>query len=214
MTTVVVIAGGPSPSSNVRALVPDADAVVAADSGVDHARALGLVPTVVVGDLDSISADALAWADSVDASMQVHPADKDETDLDLAMSVAARMADRVVVIDSGLGRIDHAAANLLLLASDRFAGIEVVAFVGTGLVTVVRGVRHLSAEPGDVVSLLACGGRASGVTTAGLRWPLTDDVLEAGSTRGVSNEFEVAEAEVTVREGVVLALQPVARSLP
>ncbi len=61
-------------------------------------------------------------------------------------------------------------------------------------------------EPVDLVSLLATGGPAAGVSTTGLRWPLDDAVLEPGSTRGVSNELTGGRATVTVREGSLLVI--------
>ena len=85
---IIVIGGGEAPDVAVVALVPAPICVIAADSGVDHARTLGLAPDVVVGDLDSVSADGLAWADALGADIQRHPADKDATDLELALDVA------------------------------------------------------------------------------------------------------------------------------
>ncbi|MEM7285133.1 MAG: thiamine diphosphokinase [Actinomycetota bacterium] len=209
----LVIAGGPAPHDVQPASLPPADLVVAADGGADHARLLGLVPDVVVGDLDSLSVDGLDWIRSHDIEIIRHPVDKDATDLDLAMTHAAGLADEVLVIDSGQGRLDHSQANILLLASERFASVAVIAATQHGLITVVRGVRKLQGHEGDVVSLLAVGGPAGGVTTSGLRWPLADAVLEPGSTLGVSNEFVQPAASVSVDLGVVLAVQPVRRAL-
>lgn len=207
----VVIAGGPAPGDGVADALVDIDLVVAADGGTDHARRLGLVPDVVVGDLDSVSEAGLSWVRDAGIEVIEHPADKDATDLDLAISHAASVAHEVVVVDSGAGRIDHSTANTLLLASDRFAHVSMTALTQDGIITVVRGVRTLDAHVGDVVSLLAVAGPATGVTTVGLRWPLTDALLSAGSTLGVSNEFVDRQATVSVDTGVVLAIQPVRR---
>lgn len=207
----LVIAGGPPPGDGVIDALADIDTVIAADGGADHARQLGLVPDMVVGDLDSVSDDALSWV--ADAGVRVirHPVDKDATDLDLAMAHAATVADEIVVIDSGAGRIDHTVANMLLLASERFAEVSVTALTQDGVISVVRQSRTLRGHVDDVVSLLAVGGPAAGVTTTGLRWPLHDAVLGAGSTLGVSNEFTDERAVVSIDDGVVLAVQPVRR---
>ncbi len=207
----VVVAGGPAPSDGVAETLADVDLVIAADGGADHARQMGLVPDVVVGDLDSVSGDGLAWAREAGVEVIEHPVDKDATDLDLAMSHAAAVADEIVVIDSGAGRIDHSTANTLLLASDRFAHVSITAFTQDGVITVIRRSRALRGHVGDVVSLLAVGGPATGVTTAELKWPLVDAVLEPGSTLGVSNEFSAEYASVSIDGGVVLAVQPVRR---
>lgn len=207
----VVVAGGPAPDRGVADALADVDLVIAADGGADHARDLGLVPDVVVGDLDSLSGAGLSWARDAGIEVIEHPADKDATDLDLAMSYAAEVADEIVVIDSGAGRIDHSTANTLLLASDRFANVTVTAFTQDGVITVIHESRTLHAHVGDTVSLLAVAGPATGVTTSGLRWPLVDAVLQPGSTLGVSNEFLAEEATVSMSSGAVLAIQPVRR---
>jgi thiamine pyrophosphokinase len=73
---------------------------------------------------------------------------------------------------------------------------------------VVRGVaRSFQGRPGAFLTLLPVNGPAR-VRTEGLRWPLVDEVLEPGSSRGVSNEFATEWAWVAVGEGVVLAIQP------
>lgn len=207
----VVVAGGPAPADGVAGALTDVDLVIAADGGTDHARLLGLTPDVVVGDLDSVSGEGLSWVRDAGIRVIEHPADKDATDLDLAICHAAEVADEIVVIDSGAGRLDHSTANTMLLASDRFAHVAVTALTQDGVITVIRGSRALHGHEGDMVSLLAVAGPASGVTTDGLRWPLVDAVLQPGSTLGVSNELLVERASVSVDAGVVLAIQPVRR---
>jgi thiamine pyrophosphokinase len=208
VTTIIVVAGGPPPDADVAALLPDADAVIAADSGLDNARALGLRPTLVVGDLDSISEAGLRWATTNAIPVDSHPSDKDATDLDLALTTAVRSANDIVVVDSGAGRVDHALANALLLGADRFSPARITAFVGRSRLTVIWSTRSLNGCVGDTVSLIAPVGRATGISTSGLRWPLSGATLEAGSTRGVSNVFEKPVADISVESGVVFAIQP------
>jgi thiamine pyrophosphokinase len=68
--------------------------------------------------------------------------------------------------------------------------------------------RRIDGESGEVVSLLALHGPAQGITTEGLAYPLRGETLQAGSSRGVSNVFELETATVTVARGVVLAVRP------
>ncbi len=206
--TAIVVCGGPAPDPGVAALLPASAVVIAADSGLDHAVTLGLAVTTVVGDMDSVSAPALKRARAEGLAIVEHSRDKDATDLDLALSIAAGLADRVVVVDPGLGRLDHSIANTLLLGAERFAGIELVAYSGSGMITVVRGTKRLAGAAGDHVSLLAVGSAAHEVTTEGLRWPLEAASLEPGSTLGVSNELVGARVSISVGRGVVLAVQP------
>lgn len=202
---VVVVASGPGPA----VAVPGAATVVAADGGLDRAAALGLDADVVIGDLDSVSPQALAAAEAAGARIVRHPETKDATDLELALDEAiALRASRVLVVASHEGRLDHLLGSLLLLGAARYAGLELDALVGKALVHVVRGRRTLTGAPGELVSLLAVGGAASGVVTDGLEYPLDGETLEPGSSRGISNSFTAGQATVTVDRGTLLVVRP------
>jgi thiamine pyrophosphokinase len=112
------------------------------------------------------------------------------------------------VVGGDGGRLDHLLGNAFLLASDRWADREIDAVLGNARIWVVRDERTIEGEVGELVSLYAVGGPASGVTTRGLRWPLDDGDLAPGSSLGLSNEFVDAIATVRVRHGVVLAIRP------
>jgi thiamine pyrophosphokinase len=202
---VVVVASGAGPS----VAVPGTPTVIAADGGLDRAAALGLGVDVVIGDLDSVSADALAAAEAAGARIVRHPEAKDATDLELALDEAVRLgARRVLVVASAEGRLDHLLGSLLLLGADAYAAIELDAIVGDALVHVVRGERALLGSPGELLSLVAVGGPATGVVTNGLDYPLVAETLHPGSSRGVSNVFTGTEARVTLETGVLLAIRP------
>ena len=202
---VVVVASGAGPS----VAVPAAPTVIAADGGLDRATALGLDVDVVVGDLDSVSAGALAAAEAAGARVVRHPEAKDATDLELALAEAVRLGGRrVLVVASAGGRLDHLLGSLLLLGADPYAGIELDAIVGDALVHVVRGERALRGSPAALVSLLAVGGPATGVVTSGLDFPLAGETLLPGSSRGISNVFTGTDARVTLDTGVLLAIRP------
>ncbi|HEV8296253.1 MAG TPA: thiamine diphosphokinase [Acidimicrobiales bacterium] len=211
--TVVVVAGGSEPpASGVQAALPTAPAlVIAADSGLAHAKLLGLAVDLVVGDLDSVDAAALERAVATGTRVERHPAAKDKTDLELALDVAVRdggAGSRIVVVTSVGGRLDHGVANLLVLASPRYRDVRIDAFVDAWAVAVVRaGSRRLEARVGRLVTLLPVGGEAVGVTTSGLLYPLADETLHVGSSRGVSNVAQAVAFTVTVREGTVLAIR-------
>jgi thiamine pyrophosphokinase len=206
---VVVVSGGAPPHPRVAAAVPAGAPVVAADEGLEHAVALGLDVAVAVGDFDSASPDAVAAAESEGTRIVRHPQAKDATDLELALDAAAELRpERILVLAGDGGRLDHELAGLLLLGSERYAGMQVDALVADASVQVVRGSRRLEGTPGELLSLLAVGGPAEGVTTEGLAYPLRGETLEAGSSRGVSNVFAEPTARVAVERGVLLAIRP------
>jgi len=208
---VIVVAGGRPAAVDVRSL-PASATVVAADEGLDHALAGGLRVDVAVGDFDSASPAGLAAVEAAGARVVRHPAEKDATDLELALDEAAALGPRrLLVVGVDGGRLDHLLAGLLLLGSERYAAFEVDALLGPATAHVVRGERVLEGRPGELVSLLALHGPAEGVVTDGLAYPLRGETLLPGSTRGVSNVFAAREACVAVERGVVLVLRPGAK---
>lgn len=197
--------------------------VVAADSGLDLAVALGIAVDHVVGDLDSADPASVAAAEAAGATVHRHLADKDATDSELAVDVIRALVDDgsvarpaggapipLLVVGGGGGRLDHLLADLLLLASPALAGFEVTARLGAATVTIVRSGRRraLVGSPGEQVSVIPAHGRARGVSTDGLRWALVAADLVAGTTRAVSNELVGRSASVAVGEGVVAVIQP------
>ena len=206
---VVVVTGGDPIDRAHLPTLPPGTLVIAADSGIDHAHALGLRVDIGIGDFDSVSAEGMARAMADGAVLERHPAEKDATDLELALDVArARRPERILLLGGHGGRLDHLLANALLLAAPAYAGIELSAQMGPARVTVIHTAGLLTGAPGDIVTLLAAHGPATGISTTGLRYPLADEDLQPGSSRGVSNELTEDHATVSVTGGVVLAVQP------
>jgi thiamine pyrophosphokinase len=205
----LVFAGGDPPDPAGLAPTVGGDLVIAADSGLAHARALGVHVDLVVGDLDSVDPATLDAAVADGTAVERHPTAKDATDLELALDAALdRGATSVHVVGVGGGRLDHFLGNVLLLASPRYATARVDAHVGGAHVTVVHDHVELDGTPGGLCSLLPLGGPAVGVLTDGLRFPLRRETLPPGTTRGVSNEFLGARATVSLESGVLLAVLP------
>jgi thiamine pyrophosphokinase len=207
--TVVVFTGGDPPGPVALDDLPAHAFVIAADSGLHHARRAGWPIDLIVGDLDSIDLELLATAESEGVPVERHPVAKDETDLELALHRAlALRAQRVVVVGGGGGRLDHLLANTAVLSSDAFSSLRLEARHGGSTVHVVRDRLDIRGEAGELVSLIATHGDACGVTTDGLLYPLRGETLAAGSTRGVSNEMVASRAVVALERGVLLVVVP------
>ena len=207
---VVVVASGDLDAADARRL-DVADMLIAADGGARSLDGLGRRPDLVVGDLDSADEALVARLAAEGTRIESHPADKDASDADLAVRAALRAGASEVVLTGAIGgaRLDHALANVLLLAGRALAGHDVRLASGGTTVRVVRGGERveLEASAGDGVTLLPIGGDATGVTTRGLRWPLERAALRLGSTLGLSNEVADAPASVSLDAGVLLVIE-------
>lgn len=197
---IVVVTGSASVSPDVAALVPEAAIVLGVDAGLDHALAAGLRPSGLIGDLDSVSADGIAWAEE-HATISRHPTDKDRTDTELALAFATDMSPARVTLIGGGDRLDHTIAALGALGAPQLTSVPTIdAWWGGQHIDVLHGPgrRTLRLEPGSTLSLLALRQRCRGVALSGVRWPLDDAVIEPTVGIGVSNEVVDPEGEVEV----------------
>lgn len=185
--------------------------IVAADGGAARAIDLGLRPDLVVGDLDSLAPEEVERLRREGIEVEAWPVAKDASDAELALRAAVARDPVAVTILGALGgsRFDHALANLWLLALPEAAGREVALLDERTRVRLLTapGRLDLSGRPGDLVTLLAFGGDADGVTTEGLAYPLRDEPLAAGPSRGLSNVRLDRRAGVAVRAGRLIVIE-------
>lgn len=200
--------GAPDSPGLMRAAAEGADLVVAADGGARYALRAGIVPDLIVGDMDSMGEEPAREAESLGASLERHPVRKDKMDGHLAVLAArergARAADLLCAAGGRFGALF--AVPHILLAAER-AGLRSTVIADWGRMFVVEaGARTLEGEPRDSVSLFPLAGRAAGVTLRGLGYPLENARLEAGDTLGFHNEMTGREAAVSVGDGALLVV--------
>lgn len=191
----------------IRALLKADDLIIAADGGSKHCLALGIQPHLLIGDLDSIDEPAITQLELSGTEVIRHPIRKDFTDLELALLYTRQRGIKEVLVVAALGlRWDQTLANLLLPAEEIFSDMHIRMIDGFQEIQLLRGVGQceLSGLPGDIVSLVPLGGNACGITTQGLEYPLQEEDLLFGSTRGISNVLLDQSAIVFLRQGLLL----------
>ena len=177
------------------------DLVIAADGGLRHTQAIGITPTLILGDFDSLGY-------TPDESL-VFPVEKDDTDAMLAAREGLRRGcDEFYFYGSLDGkRLDHTVANFQTLQFLEDQGATGYLIGADYLVTVVKnGTLRFPAGATGIASLFCLGVDARGVTLEGLKYPLEDGTLTAGFPLGVSNHFIGTDATVSVRDGSLLVL--------
>jgi thiamine pyrophosphokinase len=189
----------------------DVTLVVAADGGARLAQPLGLRIDLWVGDGDSLGREDLDKLRTTGVPTEMAPADKDESDTELAVLAAVKRGATDVTILGALGgaRVDHALANVALLAHPALEGCAARLLGDRARVTLLTGpaTLDLDGRAGDLISLLPLGGDADGVTTHGLRYALDDERLQAGPARGLSNVRMGPRAHVKLRSGRLLVVE-------
>jgi thiamine pyrophosphokinase len=183
------------------------DFIIAADGGARHCLALGLVPAVVIGDLDSLTPADLERLTTLGAKILQFPIRKDFTDLELALQHARTSgADEILILGALGARWDQTLANIALPAA--FPELKIRLADGNQELFYLRSGETItvSGRPGDTLSLVPLGGDAQGITTDRLEYPLHGENLPLGSTRGVSNVLLADKAQISLHEGCLLCV--------
>jgi thiamine pyrophosphokinase len=185
------------------------DYLIAADGGVQHAKAAGLTPNAILGDFDSLG--------YIPENATVFPVEKDDTDSMLAIRQALSLGYRELHLYGALDgpRLDHTLANLqaLQFLTDRGA---IGYLIGEKYIATVlkNGSLTFHERAMGILSVFCMGQDAEGVTLAGLKYELTDGILSAGFPLGVSNHFIGEKATITVNNGSLLLLYDRENGLP
>jgi thiamine pyrophosphokinase len=212
LRAAVFLNGSPDPPGLIRDAAERADVVVAADGGAGYALEAGVVPDLVVGDMDSLGEGLALEAERRGASLERHPARKDKMDGHLAVLAARSLgASAADLLCATGGRISALfAVPHVLLAAER-VGLRSTVVAGWGQAFVVEdGSRAVEGVPQDGLSIFPLSGPASGVSLEGFAYPLHEARLEPGDTLGFHNELTGREARVSVRSGTLLVIHEAA----
>lgn len=190
-----------------REMVARADFIVAADGGGRHCLRLGVKPRALIGDLDSLTAPEVERLAVQGTQILRYPAQKDETDLELALLWAVDQgASHLDILAALGGRWDQSLANLLLALHPRLRSASLVFHDGAQQLFLIRSSAVIRGQPGDFVSLIPLDGSVEGITTTGLAYPLANGRLPFGVSRGVSNQLTTPQAIVQVKRGNLLCV--------
>jgi thiamine pyrophosphokinase len=200
----LLLIGGEGPARTVlEGLLAREPRIIAADSGFDLARSLGLEPELLIGDLDSV-ADSPELRAFPEDRIRRYPADKDETDTEIGLRLFRELGiDRVVLAGGGGGSLEHLVGILALFERDKRPAAW---YTAREHVQAVEGELVLEGCRGQSLSLFPLGGGARGLSSRGLKWPL-DGLSWARGDAGVSNLCAEDRVVIRVRRGRLLLVR-------
>jgi thiamine pyrophosphokinase len=208
MSRLIIFANGVVPEPEAaRHVIKPGDIIYAADGGTRHALALGLFPSIIIGDLDSLASEDRKRLDARGVEFQQYPSDKDKTDLELVLDTAIEGGYREIRIIGALGgRLDQSLGNLALLSDDRLSTYDIRLDDGLEEAFFTRRRCEIHGRPSDIVSLIPWGEKVTGIRTEGLRWPLRSETLFQDKTRGISNEMTQETASIMLKSGLLFVI--------
>ena len=214
----IVITGGPNLDyAAIKSILRMDDRIICADGGALHAQKMGLKPDKLVGDLDSILPETLAWVQDYHIEMEVYSQDKDMTDSEICLRQIPS-TEPIVLICSLTGRPDHVMTNLMLAGQLSRENYRLTVTDGSTWVYPLHGPAHFRLNKsmwrtsreraGLAISFIPLFSEVMGVTTLGLKYKLQSAGLMPGSSFSVSNSITSNAREVGVdfSEGVMLVM--------
>lgn len=182
--------------------VPADAYIIAADGGFSHVKRLGLVPDLLLGDFDSITEEM-----PQNCRITTVPAEKDDTDMMLAVKTALGEGYESIILCGGLGgRLDHTIANIQTLEYIAEHNCSGTIYSERNIIMLQqKGCRRYKKQEKAYFSLFALTESAE-ITTRGTKYNLTDYMLSRAFPLGVSNEIIEDHADVEVKSGILLVL--------
>jgi thiamine pyrophosphokinase len=200
MRAVIISGGSITEHEFIKAQIKPSDTIICADSGYSHAVKMGLAPSIVVGDFDSIGEMPC------DVECLRYPSKKDLTDTEIAMEYARDKGFKDFLLIAATGsRLDHSLTNILLLKDTLQRGEKAIIINENNKVMITDSKLLLHEPPGSIVSLVPLSD-CRGVTTENLEYPLHGAEMLVGKGLGVSNIMVGDSAAVTISRGLLLVI--------
>ena len=195
-----IYTGGRIDEKRITERPKEEDLIIAADQGFLNAKKMGVVPSLLLGDFDS-----LGKGEKIPEGVEILqvPAEKDDTDTQLAVRVALERGAGELVIVGGLdGRLDHTLSNLAILEELSQKQIRAVMTSGQNRARFIRNSGVILLRNGfRYFSILAADPTVKGVTVDGCKYPLKNAKLTRTRQFAVSNEIVGNCALIEIKKG-------------
>ena len=191
-----------------KSLLEEVDLIICADGGGNYLYAWGIKPDILIGDMDSISEEALRHFEGSGVDIKRFPRDKDYTDSHLALLEALKFSSSEVIMIGGLGdRMDHNIANIHLLYLALKKGVKAKLVNERYEAIVLEEGENRVEISGEKISLLPLTSEVIFSRSKGLRWRLDDLTFSLENPIGISNEPLGKEVIIDVKKGYAILFQ-------
>lgn len=185
----------------------NSDIVICCDGGLRHASKLEVAPNYIIGDCDSVSEELLSEYIKKNVELIKFKKEKDFTDMELGLDFAISLKAKYITILGGIGsRVDHTLANVHILLKALNKNVVAKLVNEQNEILLINKDITLSEEKGTFISLIPVSTEVCSVLTNGLKYPLVNENLYLGETRGVSNEVLENEVFISIASGLLLVI--------
>jgi thiamine pyrophosphokinase len=183
----------------------DIKQIIAVDGGTEVLKKHCLIPDCIIGDLDSISDDTLNYFKDKGVKINKYPAEKDETDSELAVNYCKKNNLEELIITGALGgRIDQELANLNLLEYIKLKKMNAKIIDKNIEISIIDKEKRFIDKKQYRLSLIPQTSVVKNTSISGCKYNLNNKDLFRHKTRGISNLIVEKRAEVSIEKGLLI----------
>lgn len=208
MKKCIILANGKSPKKSIITFFQKSgyNSLICADGGANSALKMNLVPDVIIGDLDSISSEALKKFNSLTKIIRLKRQNDTDVEKCLKYAIKNNYAEALLVGATG-NRLDHTFCNLGIVLKF-FQKIKISLIAENSFLKAYTGRVILTTLPGETISLYGISSKTK-ITTNGLKYELRNESLPFGVKESTSNIAEKELLRLNVRNGIVFVIRDV-----
>lgn len=201
----VVVCNGSVNTKFLYSNISKKDFLIAVDGGANKLVKTSFKPNIIIGDMDSISKNALK---KFKASEQIrYPREKDKIDLELAIDYCVKKKFKEIIILGALGtRADMTMTNIFLLTQIPKKIDARIIHENQEIYLIHKKKSSVIGLPREQISLFPINGNVKGLTLEGFKYEIKNYNLRFGIGIGLSNEFKNKKASITFKDGLLLCV--------
>ena len=208
MKKYIVLANGKPPKKSLITFFQQKDFItlICADGGANSALKMKLVPDFIIGDLDSISLEALKKFKVNSKIIQLKRQNDTDVEKCLKYAIKKKYTDALLVGVTG-NRLDHTFCNLGIVLKF-FPKINLSLIAEDSFLKAYKGKVELKTFPGETISLYGFD-RKTKIISKGLKYPLNNVPLPFGERESTSNVAAGKKVELNISGGVIFVIRDV-----
>jgi thiamine pyrophosphokinase len=182
------------------------DYVICADGGLEKVKNYGMIPDIIIGDLDSTAPDVLKQYEK-NIPVEKFPSEKDLTDMELAVEFAVSKGYRSIALTGATGtRLDHTLGNIMLMEKYYKDGVNIIIIDNNNEMKIISDNAEFSIEyrEGYYVSIIPITENIQGLYLEGFKYPLNNVNVQRGSTLCISNQIKGNKGKIKLRQGTAI----------
>ncbi len=205
MVKAVIVCNGSIDTKFLFYFISVKDFIVAADGGANKLMKTNFVPDLIIGDMDSITKNALKKFRKT--KKIVFPVEKDKIDLELAIDYCIQKKFSEIIILGALGsRADMTLTNIFLLTQIPEKINAKIIHENQEIYLIRKKKFAVQGIPGEKISFFPVKGNVKELTLKGFKYELKKYNLRFGIGVGLSNEFKNKKAFISAKDGILLCV--------